>query len=107
MKITVELTKDATIKTTTTNTIPFNTLNNMLLTAVLSAMNAIMEQARRDHLPYKQKQELKEYLFDEFNMAASTLLATFAPDIELRPDLTEEAILEMELQLANDKMSKM
>ena len=107
MKITVELTDTLEVKTSTDTNIQYKTMINMLMTAALSTMNAVMSQAKKDHLPYKKKQELKEYLFDEFNVAASTLLATFAPDIELRPDITEEAILKAELEIANDKMSKL
>lgn len=40
--------------------------------------------------------ELKNDLYDKYNFAASNTLAMFAPELELRPNLTTKAILEAE-----------
>lgn len=42
--------------------------------------------------------EAKEELYDMFNHAFSNFLQVFAPEIEMRPDITVEAILELENQ---------
>ena len=49
-----------------------------------------------ENTPVDYKQEVKEDLYDKFNQMASRTLETFIPDKELRPDLTEQAILEKE-----------
>lgn len=76
------------------------TVIDMTLSACMAVMNTTLAKA-----PKEQEQDLKEHLFETFNIAASTLLAQFAPDIELRPDITEEAILNAELDIAH-KYSK-
>lgn len=74
---------------------------NLTCNAVLSVMNNTVNDA-----PEELKQDIKEHLFDLFNETASVVLAQFAPDIPLRPDITEEAILELELKKAHEsKMS--
>lgn len=84
-----------------TSNVPMNPedLVNLTLSATLAMFNTIANDAPED-----QKQDVKEYLFNMFNISASALLAQFAPDIELRPDITEEAILIQELKIANDKL---
>jgi hypothetical protein len=64
-------------------------LMDMLMTVALGSMNDMRESA-----PEGKDEEVRDYLYDNFNLAASTVLQEFAPDRELRPDLTEEAILE-------------
>lgn len=48
----------------------------------------------------------QEELYDMYNQSASAFLETFAPDLELRPDLTAEAILEKENELIIQKAFK-
>lgn len=43
-----------------------------------------------------QKPEAKEDVYDAYNFMASTILQNLIPDKELRADITEEAILELE-----------
>ena len=40
--------------------------------------------------------EIKNDLYDMYNLSASNVLSTFIPDKELRPDLTEVAIMQKE-----------
>jgi hypothetical protein len=68
---------------------------NMTMNAQLNLFKALVEQGAP-----------KAELYDLFNEAASAFLSVFAPEIELRPDLTEEAILEAENQLLAKKANK-
>lgn len=49
--------------------------------------------------------EMKKALYDHYNFSASKVLELFAPEFELRPDLTAEAILkaENEILMEQDK----
>ena len=60
-------------------------------TAMLSTMKATVEKT-----PAEAKEKVKEELYDMLNAAASNTLAYFAPEIEMRPHLTTQAILEAE-----------
>lgn len=102
MKITIELSEDMKVSAIATEAPTLQQITNMCLTTILSAMNNIMEVT-----PTEQKEEMKTYLFDHFNESASTLLARFAPEIDMRPDITEEAILIKELEIANSKNDKL
>lgn len=70
------------------------------LNCTLGVLNATVA-----HLPEEQKQQGREALYDMFNVAASALLEAFIPDKELRPDLTAEAIIKMENELINQKVT--
>ena len=100
--LTITLTDENQLKVTASEPLDPSTLVDMSLSACLAMMSSIVDEAQEDD-----KQKVKEYLFDLFNISASALLAQFAPDIDLRPDLTEEAILIKEMELANDKLSNM
>ena len=103
MKPTIVITMDKNnhVHTRLSNKLSIPVFVNMCLTSILSMMNQAVAAA-----PPELRQQLKEHLFDSFNEAASSLLANFAPDIDLRPDITEEAILELELQLAKKKIQQ-
>lgn len=64
---------------------------NMLFTAALHTMNNAAMNA-----PESKRQEVKQYLYDSLNESASLTLQTFMPDNELRPDMTFDAIKEIE-----------
>lgn len=49
---------------------------------------------------------VKEELYDLINVAASNLLRSFAPDLELRPSLTEDAILKAENEIISSKTAE-
>lgn len=55
----------------------------------------------------KKVPEAKPQIFDMVNYKASALLEHFAPEYELRPGLTEEAIMKAENEILEDEMSKM
>lgn len=71
------------------------------LMAIGAASQGILETALRC-APEGSEQEYKEYLYDRFNGIASGVLANFAPDIEQRPNLTEEAILRAENEILEE-----
>ena len=72
---------------------------NMTLATQLNIFNDIVRRAEERG----DAEETKAFLYDTYNAAASAFLEVFAPEIELRPDLTAEAILEMENNLINEK----
>lgn len=66
----------------------------------LSTMKLIMEQESKNPKMTKDDlQKLKGNLYDGFNFMASRTLELFAPEIELRPDLTVDAIKAKEDEL--------
>lgn len=69
-----------------------HTYINLTLSAQLNLFNHILQSAQSP----EEAQAMKEDLYDMFNKAASAFLEAFAPDLELRPDLTAEAILKAE-----------
>lgn len=71
---------------------------NLTLSAQLNFFEEIVASAPED-----KQEEVTEFLYDMYNLAASAFLETFAPEIELRPDLTVEAILEAENQLLDQQ----
>ena len=66
--------------------------SGILLNAILSVFIGVIERQETD----EDKYECKMQLYDMFNLQASTFLEQLAPDRELRPDLTAEAIMEAE-----------
>lgn len=86
-----------------------STRSYTLSEAVLLLLNAILFYVRRavERLPEKDRAEAKKSIYDMLNLRFSGLLETFAPEYELRPDLTSEAIMTMENELLKDEMSKM
>jgi hypothetical protein len=70
---------------------------NITLTTQMNLFNHLVDNAPEDA-----KTKLKEDLYDLFNEAASAFLAAFAPEIELRPDLTAEAILKAENEILDE-----
>ena len=70
----------------------FNDTLNALLNAILAAANQTVLNA-----PAEQQPQLREALFHAMNQQFSTLLASFDPETDMRPDLTAEAMLDAEL----------
>lgn len=97
--ITITLTDNETIQTEASEPLSFEDMLDLTLSATLGVMNTIKQQAQDT----KEQEQLEEYLFAMFNDAASALLAQFAPDLDLRPDITAEAIMELEDQQLQNK----
>lgn len=98
MKLTINWNEETNqITSSTDKPIRIDELMTILFTMQLEAMNSIKEQATADtSLSEKQRQEIIENLYDNFNAGASNVLYLFAPDEELHPDLTVEAMKEAE-----------
>jgi hypothetical protein len=74
----------------------------ILLNATLFLMKQVVEKA-----PEEKQKEVELQVYNLFNYRATGVLETFAPDLELRPDLTSEAIMKAENELLEDELSKM
>ena len=96
--LTISITDDKEFKLTSDTPLTTYDIINLCMNACLAALNSNVKDVPSEHV-----EPIKEHLFDVFNEAASALLAQFAPEIDLRPDITEEAILQTELQLAEQK----
>lgn len=68
----------------------------LMFTAQLEVLRHFLVQAKRTGATPEALQVLKEDLYDKYNAGASNVLYLFAPDTELRPDLTVEAMKEAE-----------
>ena len=73
-----------------------------LNTVILGAMNTSLE-ATPEHL----RSQVQQLLFEEYNYAASNLLAAFAPDIDMRPDWDPKQMMEAENAYLDKKVQNM
>ena len=89
--------KNTEIRVSTEQPLGVEDAINLTLSGVLSIMNDIINNMPPSHTQYKQ--QMKEHLFDMFNMAASNLLAQFAPEIDIRADIQADAIMSLEDEL--------
>ena len=95
--------------------INFQTVTQMLLTAMLGACRATVEAAVADYdknedLQKKVDKEtflasFKGDIYDMINFGVTNMLGEFAPEIENHPDLTAQAIMEAENAIL-DKATK-
>lgn len=92
-KLTITL-KDGKVGIKSVKPIAIYETIELTLKALLSAMNQTVAAVPDEH-----KDAVKENLYELLNVAASNTLAIFAPEIEMRPDLTVQAILEKENEL--------
>lgn len=95
--------KDAiTVDTVFDTGVPLIKVIDMILTAILPILNNVVQQTLPAHRP-----QIKAMLYDLTNQKMSALLETFAPEIEMRPSLTAEALLKAENEVLAAKMPKM
>lgn len=73
------------------NPMSFEDLLQVTQTAVLGHAKQVMEQVPQDDV-----EEVKGAFYDLMNQAFSRTLEFFAPELELHPNLTAQAILEAE-----------
>lgn len=71
---------------------------NMVTSATLNALTNILKQIPEEH-----QADAKKEMYDMYNIAASSFLKVFAPEFALRPDLTEEAIMQAENQILTER----
>ena len=107
MKLEIELTEDGKVKTQINTPIAIDDLMPVLFTVQLSYMRQFMKQVEESgELSSEQIQGLKEDLYDKYNAGASNVLYLFAPDEELRPDLTVEAMKQAEDQFMYNQLNR-
>lgn len=100
-KITITLNDQNQIKLKSQNPISFEDLLQITQTAVLGHANQIM-----GCVPEEDEEKVRGFMFDLMNQAFSRTLEFFAPEYELHPDLTAQAILEAENQLIERKFNE-
>lgn len=71
---------------------------NITLTAQLNMFKDILNNVKEED-----RERTRDELYDMYNLAASAFLKAFAPELELRPDLTEEAILRAENEILKER----
>lgn len=91
MRININVKEDNQLSFNTSEPITIDELISTVMTLSLAAMNQVVANA-----PEGRTEEARGSLYDFFNIAASKTLALFAPELELRPNLTTQAILEAE-----------
>ena len=89
-RLTIEV-DDTGVSMHTSGPISFEDLLSLTSTVILGYMNQI-----RDKAPAEHKEAITNTLYDNYNFAASHLLEAYAPEKEMRPGLTAQAILEAE-----------
>jgi hypothetical protein len=77
---------------------------SLLNNGVLLVMNQALIPFEKDTPEYE---AAKAKIYDEVNLQMSAVLEKFAPEYELRPGLTEEALLKYENEVIEDEMSQM
>lgn len=84
----------------------------MLHTLSLHMLNAYTISANGEQLPENPTEEqmdkliaIKSQLYDMYNLAVSSVLEHYAPEFELRPDITADAIANEEERIVKEKYS--
>lgn len=68
---------------------------------ILNFANQFVEAVPKEH-----QEKSRELIYDSLNEHFSGILETFAPEIELRPDLTVEAIAKAEDEILSKMQNK-
>lgn len=93
-EIKIKLNDKNQMSLTTKKPIHFEDMLQITQTAILGHANTILK-----NVPEEALESVKGSLYDKMNLAFSRTLEFFAPEFELRPDLTAQAILEKENEL--------
>ena len=97
----IDIGEDHKIRITTTGGIHIEPLVNILNNAILQASLQCLNQPNHTNNPNEYSLR-KEALYDLINHTASGTLRLFAPDLDLRPDITADAILRAENDIINE-----
>ena len=100
-KLTIEI-RNGEASIGTESPISILDLLELTLQLQLQAMESFIEK-----IPEEDKEAVKSDLYDKYNEGASALLSVFAPEFELREDLTAEAILKAENEIIEAKYAAM
>lgn len=88
--------KDNKVTVKTRGPATFDEVLQTTISGLIGVMMSLVSTAE------KQEQDtIKQDLYDRFNVSASRALEIFAPEYELRPDLTSTAILQAENAILN------
>lgn len=93
-KLTIHMRDEGKVEFESKKPIAFDDLLSVTMSLNLGFMRQLVSNAQADA-----QEEVKGMLYDAFNKAASEILEQFAPEYELRPGLTAQAIMELENQI--------
>ena len=96
-RIVIKLLDNGTVQLQTDNPILLDDFLSATMTAQLAMMNRCVKEA-----PTGVQDGVQGTIYDMYNVAASHTLATFAPQLELHPNLTAQAILEAENKIIQE-----
>lgn len=107
MKITIELDeKTGQIDTNFDKPIRIDDFMTVLFTVQLEMMKGALGQAQKANLTKDQINQIRDDMYDKYNAGASNVLYLFAPDNELHPDLTVEAMKAAEDQYMYNQLNR-
>lgn len=96
-RIIIKLLDDGTMRLQSDNPILLDDFISATMSAQLAMMNRCVDEAPDDIKPGVQSS-----IYDMYNAAASHTLTKFAPNLELHPNLTTQAILEAENKIIKE-----
>ena len=108
MKLTINWNEETNqISASTDKPIQIDDMMTLLFTMQLQALKDVRHNAELDtSLTDQQRQNIIETLYDNYNAGASNVLYLFAPDEELHPDLTVEAMKEAEDRYMYNRLNR-
>ena len=96
-RIVIKLLDNGTVQLQTDQPILLDDFLSATMTAQLAMMNRCVGDA-----PAEVQPGIQGTIYDMYNTAASHTLAVFAPNLELHPNLTTQAILEAENKIIKE-----
>ena len=96
-RIIIKLLDDGTMRLQSDNPILLDDFISATMSAQLAMMNRCVDEAPDDI-----KLGVQSNIYDMYNAAASHTLSKFAPNLELHPNLTTQAILEAENKIIKE-----
>lgn len=107
MKVTIELDeKTGKIDTLFDKPVRLDDFMTVLFTVQLEMMKKTLAQAQKSDLTPEQINLIRDDIYDKYNAGASNVLYLFAPDNELHPDLTVEAMKAAEDQYMYNQLNR-
>lgn len=93
-RIIITTTEDGQLDIALSGVADFPTFTQQMFTGLLAMMTNTQKRA-----PEQARAQATEEIYDMVNNAASNTLSMFAPEIDMRPTVTTEALLRMENQV--------
>lgn len=107
MKITIEVDeKTGKIDTNFDKPVRMDDFMTVLFTVQLEMMKGSLAHAQKADLTPEQITQIRDDMYDKYNAGASNVLYLFAPDNELHPDLTVEAMKAAEDQYMYNQLNR-